>query len=94
MVSQCFYTLQCDHPTNSSNHLSPRMQTYRDITDYLILLFHPSSLTTNPLVSIPMRLFLFCFVCSFVLFCFYIPPVSKTIGYLSFSVWLTSLSVM
>ena len=38
--------------------------------------------------------FCFCSICSFVLLCFYIAHISKNIQYLSFSVWLISLSII
>ena len=53
---------------------------------------HPS-LATTCLFSVSITLFLFCYVYSFVLF-FWIPHISEIIQYLSFSVWLFSLSMI
>lgn len=55
-------------------------------------IFPPTSLlATISLFSVSMGLFLFCFACSFVLV-FEIPHISEIMRYLSFSVWLSSLS--
>lgn len=42
-----FYILQCDHPVNSSNHLSPR----KPITILLTIFFHLFHLSLHPLPS-------------------------------------------
>lgn len=63
---QHFYTLECDHHTNSSNHLS----LYKFITLLLTISpftissisLSPSPLLTIPLLSVSMSLFLFGFL--------------------------------
>lgn len=68
IVTGHFYTLQRDHLNNSSNYLSPcKLIKYHWL--YPLLLFTPSLVVTNPLISIIISLFLFSFVCSFVLMC-------------------------
>lgn len=54
-VSWYFYTLQCDHSTLSTNHLS----TCKRIT--ILLMIFPFFCSTVCLVSVSMRLFLFHF---------------------------------
>ena len=54
----------------------------------------PSPLVTTTLFSVSTYLVLFDLVCSFILFVLHIPHMSEIIWYLSFSIWLISLSII
>ena len=82
MVIQHFYTLQCDHSTNFSNHVSPC-----NLLTMLLAIFPSAFSLTSPL---------FLWVCFFLNYVclFYIPHISKTMWYLFFSAWFIWLSTI
>ena len=55
---------------------------------------HPFCTTPNCVPLWPHEFILYIFKCGFVLFYFYIPHISEVIGYLSFSIWFTLLSMV
>ena len=103
LVIRYFYTEQNDHKCKSSNHLSPYKDVTLLLTVFPILTFHSHDLftlwleffTSSFSLTLLYQWLSFCFIYSFgFLFCFvfYTSHISEFIQYLSFSIWLISLS--